>query len=180
MNTNFIAEWWNNILNTLMLYMGIISLMAVVFCIAAYAVRCYSVLCMGRKAGLKSEWMPFIPVCCSIYQMKIVKAPIWFILFKKGTLLNGILSLIVWLITRSIWGSFGFYIVTLVFTFLYYQKFYEKFGFNRFAAWLHVVPVFSMIGVVFEMFVAFYDAVYYHNAAEQEENFQHEETGQQV
>lgn len=139
------------------------------FALLPYFVQGYAIMCTGRKAKLNSDFMPFIPVARQIYQMKIAKCPVWYIFFFGTTTITvttvGLISMILykltgkWAIISVIWIIY--IIANMVFTFLYYQKFYEAFGFNPNTAWLNIIPTFGLTALTFTMLIAFSNSIRY-------------------
>lgn len=139
------------------------------FALLPYFVQGYAIMCTGRKAKLNSDFMPFIPVARQIYQMKIAKCPVWYIFFFGATTITtvtvGLISMILYKLTGKLaiisvlWIIY--IIANMVFTFLYYQKFYEAFGFNPNTAWLNILPTFGIVALTFTMLIAFSNSIRY-------------------
>lgn len=139
------------------------------FALLPYFVQGYAIMCTGRKAKLNSDFMPFIPVARQIYQMKIAKCPVWYIFFFGTTTITtvtvGLISMILYKLTGKLaiisvlWIIY--IIANMVFTFLYYQKFYEAFGFNPNTAWLNILPTFGIVALTFTMLIAFSNSIRY-------------------
>jgi len=135
--------------------------------IAPYFIRSYALMCTGRKAKVSGDFMPFIPIACQIYQMKIARCPVWYVFFFDTTPITvGLSSLVSFLIYKLTgrWTIvsvllFIYVIACMVFTFLYYQKFYESFGFNPNTAWLNIIPTFHMVATAFAMLIAFSNSI---------------------
>ncbi len=150
--------------------MGILFfILGLVFTLLPYFVQGYAIMCTGRKAKLNSDFMPFIPVARQIYQMKIAKCPVWYIFFFGTTTITvasvGLISLLLFKLTGKVaivsvlWIIY--IIANMVFTFLYYQKFYEAFGFNPNTAWLNIIPTFGLAALTFSMLIAFSNSIRY-------------------
>lgn len=144
-------------------------LLGLVFTLLPYFVQGYAIMCTGRKAKLNSDFMPFIPVARQIYQMKIAKCPVWYIFFFGTTTITvmtvGLISLLLFKLTGKvaivsvIWIIY--IIANMVFTFLYYQKYYEAFGFNPNTAWMNIIPTFGVVALTFSMLIAFSNSIRY-------------------
>lgn len=143
--------------------------LGLVFTLLPYFVQGYAIMCTGRKAKLNSDFMPFIPVARQIYQMKIAKCPVWYIFFFGTTTITvaavGLISILLYKLTGKLaivsvlW--IVYIIANMVFTFLYYQKFYEAFGFNPNTAWLNIIPTFGLVALTFTMLIAFSNSIRY-------------------
>ena len=143
--------------------------LGLVFTLLPYFVQGYAIMCTGRKAKLNSDFMPFIPVARQIYQMKIAKCPVWYIFFFGTTTITvatvGLISILLYKLTGKLaivsvlWIIY--IIANMVFTFLYYQKFYEAFGFNPNTAWMNIIPTFGLVALVFTMLIAFSNSIRY-------------------
>ena len=67
----------------------------IILLLVPYALTGYAVMLTGRKAGLDTDWMAYIPIARQLYQMQIARCPWWYIfLFKEGTAHNVILILL--------------------------------------------------------------------------------------
>ena len=139
-----------------------------VFCIIApYFVRGYALMKTGHKAKVEGDFMPFIPIARQIYQMKIAGCPVWYIfLFGFTTITVGGMTAVCVLFYKVVQSLtlisvilIIYLIANRVFTFLYYQKYYKRFGFNPNTAWLNIIPLFTVIAQVFEMFIAFSNTI---------------------
>lgn len=145
-------------------------LMIVIFValvIGTYLFIGYSIMCTGRKAGLEDDWMPYVPICRQLYQMKITDSPWWYVFFFGTTFISvapvSLLLLLFFLLTQN----FALVVVLLVaylaanvvFSLFYYFRFYAKFGFNKFAAWFHVITALNLVGSVFGFYIAFANSV---------------------
>lgn len=135
--------------------------------IVPYVVTGYMIMCVGRKAHLNADWMPFVPVARQLYQMEIGGCPWWYVFLFQNCFINwaitGILALVFGNVFKSgilmmlVLAVYG--ISTLVFTFFYYRKYYARFGFNPNTAWIEIVWTFGIISTVLLVFVAFSDAI---------------------
>ncbi len=144
-------------------------ILGLAFTLLPYFVQGYAIMCTGRKAKLNNDFMPFIPVARQIYQMKIAKCPVWYIFFFGTTTITvasvGLISLLLYKLTGKIaivsvlWIIY--IIANMVFSYLYYQKFYEAFGFNPNTAWLNIIPTFGFVALVFTMLIAFSNSIRY-------------------
>lgn len=147
----------------------LILILGIVFTLLPYFVHGYAIMCTGRKAKVDGDFMPFIPVARQIYQMKIAKCPVWYIFFFGTTTVTvvtvGLISSLLYKLT----GKMAivtvlciiYIIANMVFTFLYYQKYYEAFGFNPNTAWMNIIPTFGLVAVTFAMLIAFSNSIRY-------------------
>ncbi|MCI8659339.1 MAG: FHA domain-containing protein [Lachnospiraceae bacterium] len=144
-------------------------LLSLLFLVVPYFVHGYALMCTGRKAKLNSDFMPFIPIGRQLYQMKIAKCPWWYVFFfGTSTITVGTVGLVSFLLYK-LTGKMAivsvlvciYIIANMVFTFLYYQKFYEAFGFNPNTAWLNIIPTFGLVSLTFAMLIAFSNSVRY-------------------
>ena len=146
-------------------------LLGVIFFLALYIIEGYAIMCIGHKAKIDGDFMPFIPIARQLYQMKIVDCPWWYIFFfgdwtfvAMGSLF--LVCYLMWIRPEmaaiiSVLSSI-YFIANRVFTFFYYQKFYRSFGFNPNMAWLNIilmVPVIAAIPTVFTYLIAFSNAI---------------------
>lgn len=134
-----------------------------------YFVHGYALMCTGRKAKVEGDFMPFIPVARQLYQMKIAKCPWWYIFFFGTTTITTVSVGLISFLLQRLTGKFVivsvllviYVIANMVFTFLYYQKFYEAFGFNPNTAWMNIIPTFGAVALVFSMLIAFSNSIRY-------------------
>lgn len=144
------------------------TILCLAFVVVPYFIMGYAIMCTGRKAKVQNDFMAFIPIGRELYMMKIAKCPWWYIFFFRLTLLTagGVFSIAVML--GVVIKKFAiiavlviiYIIANLVFTFMYYRKFYESFGFNPNTAWVNIIP-FSPIDNVFAMLIAFSNSIEY-------------------
>lgn len=148
-----------------------------------YLVRGYMLMCVGRKAHLSDDWMPYVPIARQVYQMRIGDCPWWYVLLFQGCFISGtILSLLFVLfanffetVVLALFVSAAYYIVTMVFTFRYYRRYYERFGFNPNTAWVEIIWTFRVLSQVFLGLVAFLDSIRF--CREGEKNTSHAQSG---
>lgn len=60
-------------------------LFSLAFSVATYFLSAYSLMCLGRKSGLKADWMPYVPVARTIYRLQIVRQSWWKFFFVGGS-----------------------------------------------------------------------------------------------
>lgn len=158
--------------DVLMLFEGLGMLSWIILLISLlvpYFVMGYMLMCIGRKKGLESDWMPLIPVARQLYQMQIAECPWWYIFFFGTSTVtvasSGLICWMIYMLTKKMVIIFVlmviYIIANLVFTFLYYRKFYYFYGFNPNTAWIEVVPAFNIVAIVFTVLIAFSDAIHY-------------------
>lgn len=144
-------------------------LLGLLFLLLPYFVHGYALMCTGRKAKLNNDFMPFIPIGRQLYQMKIAKCPWWYVFFFGTTTITvGTVGVVSFLL-QKLTGKFAivsvlmviYIIANMVFTFLYYQKFYEVFEFNPNTAWLNIIPSFGFVAQVFTFLIAFSNSIHY-------------------
>lgn len=144
-------------------------ILAVVCIVLPYFVHGYVTMCTGRKAKLKNDFMPFLPIARQLYQMQIADCPWWYVFFFGTTTITvGTVSLVSFLLYK-LTGKMAiisvlliiYVIANMVFTFLYYKNFYEVFGFNPNTAWLNIIPNFGVVALTFSVLIAFSNAIRY-------------------
>lgn len=144
-------------------------LLSLLFLVVPYFVHGYALMCTGRKAKLNSDFMPFIPIGRQLYQMRIAKCPWWYVFFFGTSTITVVTVGLVSFLLSKLTGKIAivsvllciYVIANMVFTFLYYQKFYEAFGFNPNTAWMNIIPTFGIVAQVFAMLIAFSNSVRY-------------------
>ncbi|MCD8370326.1 MAG: FHA domain-containing protein [Clostridiales bacterium] len=154
----------------------LMSVLFVAFILATYFVHGYALMCTGRKAKVEGDFMPFIPVARQIYQMRIARCPVWFIFFFGNTLIAGVSVGLILTLLYKLTGNAAiitvllivYILANMVVTFLYYQKFYELFGFNPNSAWVNIIPAFLPVAQVFGMLIAFSNSIRFGKFVEQE------------
>ncbi len=136
--------------------------------LGSYLFMGYAYMCIGKKAGVDGDWMPFLPVARQLYFMRIAEAPWWYIfLFSESGLITGVITVVLGvvlvLLTKGLLFPFiilaAYWIAIFIFTFLAYRKFYGKFRFNPNTAWLVIIPGFGTVDLVFKMLIGFSDVV---------------------
>lgn len=125
----------------------------------AYFFQGYTVLCIGRKLNAKPDWMPFVPIACSIYELHMLREKTWKVFFFKdigymlATLLGIIIASLCLALTKSLnvaitmgvlfglaYAGYSIYI-----TYKWYRKLYKRFDFNPMIAVMHYVPGLNVI-----------------------------------
>ena len=122
----------------------------------------YMIMLSGRKAGLDTDWMAYVPVARELYQMRIAGKPWWYILLFKNGLAHAIISGIIVAIIGAAMGSFNmvfvvlmtllmvaYSVAVLVFTYFYYREFYPLFGFHGNTAFVEVIGPFTLVSPIF-------------------------------
>ena len=150
---------------------GLLMVLGLAFSLIPYFVEGYAIMCTGHKAKVEGDFMPFIPIARQIYQMRIADCPIWYIFFFEYTTITvctvGLICFLLFMLTKSfviITVLIIIYILAnMVFTFLYYQKYYKVFGFNPNTAWMNIIPTFGVVALVFSMLIAFSNDIHYGN-----------------
>lgn len=145
----------------------LVTLIAVICIVVPYFVHGYVIMCTGRKARLQKDFMPFLPIARQLYQMQIADCPWWYVFFFGSTTITcGSVSLISFLLAKLTGKMvivsvllFIYVIANMVFTFLYYRKFYESFGFNPNTACLNIIPNFGFVALTFTFLIAFSNAI---------------------
>ena len=136
------------------------GLIGLAFYATAYFFSAYSLMSMGRKAGIKSDWMPYVPVARTLYRLFIVREPWWKIFFVGGTAVTcmALLTYIWYVIlgqpltdAASMYGGPTpfeimsrlnlvsivpclYLVAILIFTFQLHYKTFKAFGFNPYFA----------------------------------------------
>lgn len=162
---DMIQDWISAVQNLTLLYFILI----VVCVVLPYFVHGYVIMCTGRKARLKNDFMPFLPIARQLYQMQIAECPWWYVFFFGVTTITvGTVSLVSFLLYK-LTGKLAiitvlliiYVIANMVFTFFYYRRFYESFGFNPNTAWMNIIPNFGMVALTFSVLIAFSNAIRY-------------------
>lgn len=143
--------------------------LGVIFMLVPYFIVGYAIMCTGRKAKVQNDFMAFIPIGRQLYQMKIARCPWWYVFFFGATTITvggvGIISAMLIAVIKKVAIVsvlvIIYIIANMVFTFFYYSKFYELFGFNRNTAWMNIIPIFSPVATVFAMLIAFSNSIKY-------------------
>lgn len=161
-----------------MLYIGII-----VYIVLTYVINGYMVMCVGRKAHQEDDWMAFIPVARQLYLLRIADCPWWYIFLFQNCFVNMVILLFLFWLFASVFGAVVlslyvgviYYIAGMVFTFIFYRRYYERFGFNRNMAWLEILWTFGIMKMVMLALVAFSKSVRF--CAEGEKEFSPSQSG---
>lgn len=157
-----------NMIMEIMQAMGIMAyIMLILAIIVPYIVNGYMIMCVGRKARLDADWMPFVPIARQLYQMEIAGCPWWYVFLFQNCFINWAITAILALIFGNVFKSgilmvlviAAYAIASIVFTFFYYRKYYVRFGFNPNTAWIEIVWAFGIVRTVLLVFVAFSDAI---------------------
>jgi hypothetical protein len=123
-------------------------LFLIVFAAAAYIYSGYTLQCIGKKAGLGDEWMPFVPFARTVYRLRIVKEQWWKMFFLEYEFVYASLFSFLMFAIFGAKTPFTFIAVLLIFyvlaclayRMLYSYKFFQLFGFNPFLALIVLVP----------------------------------------
>ena len=124
-----------------------------------YFFRRYTIMCIGRKLNARSDWMPFVPIACSIYELRMLHESPWKVFFFKdigfafALLVGNIISAIFLAVTKSVSVSvtmgallgLAYAGYTLYITYSWYRRLYAKFDFNPMLAVMQLVPGISAI-----------------------------------
>lgn len=150
-------------------FWGLFSVLMLAFALIVYFIQGYAIMCTGHKAKVEGDFMPFVPIARQIYQMRIADCPVWYIFFFGRSTITvcsvGLICFLLWMIIESIPVITALVIIyvlaNMVFTFLYFQKYYKAFGFNPNTAWLNIIPNFGVVALVFSMLIAFSNDIHY-------------------
>lgn len=137
-------------------------LFLVVSTVATYVFNGYTLMFIGQKAGLDTNWMPFVPFARTVYRLQILKESWWKLFFLEYDFLFA--SIFIWLM----WTIFGVRILTFtivivvlyigaatVYKMIYSYKFYKAFDFNPYLALVMLTPLNSLIQNVTNCFIAY-------------------------
>lgn len=168
-NPNDIQNMATDMVNAVSAFGGLITLLGLAFALIIYFVEGYAIMCTGHKAKIEGDFMPFVPIARQIYQMKIADCPVWYIFFFGTSTITVcsvmLICFLLWMVIESIPIITALIIIyvlaNMVFTFLYYQKYYKAFGFNPNTAWLNIIPSFGVVALVFGMLIAFSNDIHY-------------------
>ena len=136
--------------------------------LGAYIFKGYMYMCIGKKADVEDDWMPFLAIARQLYMIKIADRPWWniFLFSESGFITVTITVLVGWILGRLTKSLIFvgivlavYWIAILIFTFFIYRNFYSKFRFNPNTAWLVIIPGLGIVDLVFKMLVAFSDVV---------------------
>lgn len=150
--------------------LGIIAnIVLVAAMIAPYIFTGYLIMCIGKKAGVDDDWMPFLPISRQIYQMRIADCPWWYVLVFQGCFINGAIMSVILLVVGGLFRlpvvaillMVIYWVTSLVFTFRYYKIYYPLFGFNPNTAWIEIIWSFAIVSTVLLVLLAFSDNVRY-------------------
>ena len=135
-----------------------------------YGFPCYTRMLIGRKAGLRDDWMAFVPFAWDVYRLRIVRAPNWHVFFfgMVGGACLAVVDVLLLLIAFSASLSFfgilailvtlGYWVMNIYVSFLFYYKYYKGFRFNPNLAVLVFVPGGALIAKVIDVFLGFCNA----------------------
>lgn len=63
----------------------ILSFIGICVLALSYAFPRYVTMCVGRKAGNRDDWMPFVPIANTMYKLQMVDEPWWKVFFFGAT-----------------------------------------------------------------------------------------------
>jgi hypothetical protein len=110
-------------------------LVVIVVFVASYLFSGMTLMYIGRKAGLDSDWMPFVPFANTIYELRIVRMP-WYFMFFLGVWMWSLVSAILVALLSLIHINlaiivFILYSLCCIAFYVYYKYlFYKAFGIN--------------------------------------------------
>lgn len=101
------------IMLTLLRAIGTLAIpVAVVTVICLYVFYSFTLMLVGKKAGLDKDWMPFVPVARSLYRLKIISEHWWKVFFIDPVTIFVCSLLLSWLF-NYINGTFALVVVIL-------------------------------------------------------------------
>ncbi|MFI3212875.1 MAG: FHA domain-containing protein [Eubacteriales bacterium] len=102
------------LIDAAMASVGITIAIVIIILGVMWALMGYKWLCIGRKAGLDKDWMPFVPFAKTIYRLDILQESWWKMFFFEGWWLYAILLYrIIVAISSGKWITFGVIVVSL-------------------------------------------------------------------
>lgn len=156
------------LLASLVMVYSFLGIVVLCMAVGVYFLYGYALKCIGEKAGVEGEWMPFVPIARAVYMTRLVDVPVWYILFLSDTIfgvVSSVLSFVLSMVFKSTWiSSFVFLAycaAVIVFKFFFYSRLYGRFRINPMAGWLNVIPGVSIIAEVFIYLIAFSNSIQY-------------------
>lgn len=155
----FASNIFKSALDLIMSVSWIAITVVVLVAAVTYFFRRYTIMCIGRKLNARSDWMPFVPIACSIYELRMLHESPWKVFFFKdigfafALLVGNIISAIFLAVTKSVSVSvtmgallgLAYAGYTLYITYSWYRRLYAKFDFNPMLAVMQLVPGISAI-----------------------------------
>lgn len=178
------ASSLSDTVNMIMEIMQALGFMAYIMLILAlivpYVVNGFMIMCVGRKARLNADWMPFVPVARQLYQMEIAGCPWWYVFLFQNCFITWAINGVLMLVFGNVFKSgilmmlvlAVYWIATLIFTFFYYRRYYARFGFNPNTAWIEIIWTFGIVRTVLLVLVAFSDAIRFRQDLTDPEEFE--------
>lgn len=155
---------WGNMVTGIESFSIAFNIGLVCMLLALYIFQGYTIMQIGRKAGLDNDWMAYIPVARQIYQMRIADCPWWYIfLYNEGTV-NAVIKCCLVALSFQVGIVFMFltivYIIfTWIMTYRYGSSYYPKFGFHKNMAFIEIIWGMELFSQIFNMYIAFYNSV---------------------
>lgn len=159
-------DWLSSIFSLVGQYTFISTIIGIVIIGLTYFFPCYTRMNIGRKAGLQSDWMAYVPIAWDIYRLRMVNAPLWYLCFfgSTGILCFACVAFLCLLLLISM-GSFGAILLlclTLGFIgmrvyvqYRFYSQYYDGFGFDRRLAIMTFVPGYEIIATALDVLIAY-------------------------
>ncbi len=150
-------------------FIGVITIVAIIVFIAAiYMFNSYTLMHIGRKAGLQNDWMAFVPFAGTVYWLKVADEPWWkMFIFGDWLVYSWLLNLIINAISNGAWATFADVLVTLylgaclAYNIYFRIKFYRSFGITPVLGLQVATPV-GLFGVpIIDALIAFTDNYQY-------------------
>lgn len=143
-------------LNVIGVILGIITL------VSFYVITAFKWQFIGRKAGLKKDWMPFVPFARTVFKLSIVGESWWKMFFLDGAwFYGGILYLSINSISRWQWNTFAtitltiYLLCVLAYNTYWRFKFYMAHNIKPHLCLLTLVPFLSVITLVWDYLIGF-------------------------
>lgn len=73
----FASNIFKSALDLIMSVSWIAITVVVLVAAVTYFFRRYTIMCIGRKLNARSDWMPFVPIACSIYELRMLHESPW-------------------------------------------------------------------------------------------------------
>ncbi len=146
--------------------------LGLIFVAAAWAMTGFVWLYIGRKSGLDRDWMPFVPIARTIYQLHVVDEQWWkMFLLGDNLLYSFILFQLIVAISSGAWLMFAIILVAIYnlavigYNIYWRYKFYVAFGIKEHMALLVLVPGLAFVATVVDFLIAFTDLFNYGGTA---------------
>ena len=139
-----------------------IWLTCIVLVLASYVFSGYTLMFIGRKAGLDNDWMPFLPIVRTLYRLRILGESWWKMFFLEYC---WVYALIFAALLYMILGYQGltfaaviimaYFITAYAYKLIFTFKYYAAFDFNPYLALVIITPQAFVVTVVIDCILAY-------------------------